>query len=127
MPNRISDYFSEENYPILKERLSKISIKFYHANLLDLPKEVQLQKYDTIWCSNIYDHAFINHDLKNSKEYIDFIEDSIKPILTDEGFCLAYYDLNPHSPKLVDDYFIKKNVFVGRQKVATLSLAKKSN
>ncbi len=83
-------YLTEENYKTLQDVLSSKELKFIPTSIINLPNEIEGEKYDVIYLSNISDyiHTFYSKDaLHEYRLLIDRLIDH----LSDDGMIQVGY------------------------------------
>lgn len=98
-----ANYYSEENYDNLQKRLNQINLRFYTADFSSLPQCILNKKgyYGTILLSNIFDwgdfRPYVAADyVTELHSFYSVVEHVVKPLLTDDGVCLARYYFGDH-------------------------------
>ncbi len=103
-------YLEERSYPLLKEKIKNVKIKYLSEDLLDLPKVLtKEQQYDTIFLSNIFDwlvqeDTIFNYREGNPKGFETFIHEELSLFLKEDGKCAIYTPLCSFFKTLAEDY-----------------------
>ena len=92
-----NNYFQEETYEILQQRLKKQTIKFINTDINNLCNQTD-KEYDGLFCSNIYLY-------QNIKEYIQKVRELTK-LLKKDG--KIYYAYLYHDAKEAYQTFLKE-------------------
>lgn len=90
--------FNEENYNILRNKLSKTNINFYNIECLNLPNKLKC-KYDFIFLSNIADYFYNNFNYYWNYDSLRKVENSFNKILNEKGILFINYLYNFYSTK----------------------------
>lgn len=68
------DYYSEESYNLLQEKLSLASVRFFHCDLSKLSLQLD-SKYDYMFLSNIADYVGVFETKKMAEKLLPFVKD----------------------------------------------------
>lgn len=67
--NNLNRYEKQKDYKILKKNLKDVNITYYDCDVLDINKELNYNKYDVIYMSNVLEHILCSGNFKCKENY----------------------------------------------------------
>ena len=99
----LNRYENQKDYKILRKNLNDVKITYYDCDILDIHKELNYNKYDVIYISNVLEHILcsgIGKYIKNYQTVIKILDELMYPGSKIYGYDFSFIgDYKANLPK----------------------------
>lgn len=112
----LNKYENQKDYKILRKNLNNVKITYYDCDILDIHKELNYNKYDVIYISNVLEHILCSGTFKYIKNYqtvIKILDELMYPNSKIYGYDFSF--IGDYKANLPKELFYNYRETLGRK------------
>lgn len=112
----LNRYENQKDYKILRKNLNNVKITYYDCDILDIHKELNYNKYDVIYISNVLEHILCSGTFKYIKNYqtvIKILDELMYPNSKIYGYDFSF--ISDYKANLPKELFYNYGETLGRK------------